>query len=134
MEHKVFLSKRNIQTLLNKLDRNKHGDGGSACTLIKCDNLHAKYPQTMTECAVTAVEKPEDVYESGGKYTSGQIYLDREVLNRLLTPGETILCGLTDGKVLCDDTLLVMSLEDNEYYSTRAPGEVHHLDDPGMKR
>ena len=52
---KVFLSRRNLLTLLNKLDRKAAG-GETACTLIKCDNIHPKYPQTMIDIEVTAVE------------------------------------------------------------------------------
>lgn len=56
----VYLSRRNLRTLISKLDRNKNGDD-SACTLIKCDNVHPKYPQTMKIIQVTAVED-EDYY------------------------------------------------------------------------
>jgi hypothetical protein len=57
---KVVLSRRNLLTLLAKLDRTKAGDP-SACTLIKRDNTHPKFPQTMLEIEVTAVED-EDYY------------------------------------------------------------------------
>lgn len=55
----VFLSRRNLITLLNKLDRNKSNPGESACTLIKNDDTHKKYPQTMKSIAVTAIEDDE---------------------------------------------------------------------------
>lgn len=55
---KVFLSRRNLLTLLAKLDRQKAGDP-SACTLIKSDNTHPVYPQTMVAIEVTAVEDEE---------------------------------------------------------------------------
>jgi hypothetical protein len=51
----IYLSRRNLETLLNKLDRVKRGEP-SACTIVKCDNVHPTMPQTMAECAVTAVE------------------------------------------------------------------------------
>lgn len=51
----VFLSRRNLNTLLSKLDRKKKGEA-TACTLIKRDTEHTKYPQTMPEIAITAVE------------------------------------------------------------------------------
>lgn len=54
----VFLSRRNLLTLLSKLDRVGQGDT-SACTLIKSDNKHPKYPQTMSSILVTAVEDAE---------------------------------------------------------------------------
>lgn len=56
----VFLSRRNLLTLLSKLDRQKAGDL-TACTLIKGDDLHPKYPQSMKQILVTAVED-EDYY------------------------------------------------------------------------
>ena len=54
----VYLSRRNLVTLINKLDRQKAG-GLSACTLIKNDTAHAKYPQTMHSINVVAVEDTE---------------------------------------------------------------------------
>lgn len=121
--HKVYLSRRNIQTLLNKLDRVKSGDF-SACTLIKCDNQHAKYPQTMSQCAVSAVEGNADLPGN-----ENQIYLSRESLTNLMT-------GLNDSgnANMVSSGVTVFALEDAEYYSTREPGEVYHADDPGMKR
>lgn len=61
MTEQIFLSRKNLQTLLNKLDRNKQDPGASQCTLLKCDNQHAKYPQSMPEIVVTAVED-DDYY------------------------------------------------------------------------
>lgn len=58
MQH-IFLSRRNLLTLLKKLDRVKNGEE-STCTIQKNDNLHPKYPQTMSSCLVTALE--DDVY------------------------------------------------------------------------
>jgi len=52
---KVYLSRKNLQTLLSKLDRKKRGDY-THCTLVKCDTVHPKYSQTMKEIAITAVE------------------------------------------------------------------------------
>jgi hypothetical protein len=53
---RVYLSRRNLITLLSKLDRNLLEPGSSACTLIKSDNIHPVYPQTMEHIMVTAVE------------------------------------------------------------------------------
>lgn len=58
--HVVYLTRRNLKTLLNKLDRNKSG-GDSLCTIIKYDTWHPDYPQTMSACAVRAVED-DDYY------------------------------------------------------------------------
>ncbi len=60
MSEKVFLSRRNLLTLLSKLDRNKAEPGASQYTLIKCDNQHKTHAQTMPEIVVTAVE--DDIY------------------------------------------------------------------------
>lgn len=51
----VYLSRRNLLTLLSKLDRSKAGES-TACTIIKNDNVHPKYPQTMPSIMVTALE------------------------------------------------------------------------------
>lgn len=56
----VYLSRRNLETLLSKLDRVKAGDT-SQCIILKCDNRHSVYPQTMDMVMVTAVED-EDYY------------------------------------------------------------------------
>lgn len=63
MIHKIYLSRRNLLSLLSKLDRKKAGEE-TACTLLKSDSAHEKYPQTMEECLVTAVEDQE-YYEEG---------------------------------------------------------------------
>jgi hypothetical protein len=56
----IFLSRRNLLALLSKLDRQKAGDS-TFCTIIKRDNLHPIYSQTIPEIAITAVED-EDYY------------------------------------------------------------------------
>lgn len=55
MQHTVYLSRRNLLTLLSKLDRKAAGDV-TACTLIKNDNTHPIYPQTMDSIFVVAVD------------------------------------------------------------------------------
>ena len=49
----VYLTRRNLQTLLNKLDRE-----GSLCTIIKYDTTHPKYPCSKPT-VVAAVEDDE---------------------------------------------------------------------------
>lgn len=61
---RVYLSRRNLLTLLSKLDRQAAGED-TACTLIKNDNGHTKYPQTMASIDVVAVE--DDEYYSSRK-------------------------------------------------------------------
>jgi hypothetical protein len=55
MTERIYLSRRNLEVLLSKLDRQRQGES-TACTLIKCDNQHRKYPQTMPEIEVVAIE------------------------------------------------------------------------------
>ncbi len=55
--NQIYLTRRNLLTLLNKLDRVKEeGQEVSHCTIIKQDNQHSKYPQSMESIRVTAVE------------------------------------------------------------------------------
>ena len=54
----VYLSRRNLLTLLSKLDRKKEGQE-TACTLVKQDNQHKKYPQSMLKIQIIAVEDQE---------------------------------------------------------------------------
>lgn len=55
----VYLSRKNLLTLLSKLDRKAKGEH-SECAIIKYDNTHPLYPQTMDVCVVQAME--DDVY------------------------------------------------------------------------
>jgi hypothetical protein len=57
-QSRVYLSRRNLLTLLSKLDRQRDGEP-TACTLVKNDNVHPKYPQTMASIEITAVEDDE---------------------------------------------------------------------------
>lgn len=54
----VYLSRRNLLTLLAKLDRNKETPGASQCTIVKQDTQHPKYP-CSNYIAVTALEDEE---------------------------------------------------------------------------
>ena len=66
VEH-VFLSRRNLLTLLSKLDRKTAGDTSTLCTIIKKDDTHAKYPQSCPMIVVTAIDDAEyyDTREAG---------------------------------------------------------------------
>lgn len=56
----IYLSRRNLQALLSKLDRNRNsGQEVSACTIVKYHNTHPKYEQSVDSVAVTAVENEE---------------------------------------------------------------------------
>ncbi len=56
--NQIFLSRRNLLTLLSKLDRAKQGESTTR-TIIKSDDKHPKYPQTCKIMIVTAVEDEE---------------------------------------------------------------------------
>lgn len=56
----IYLSRRNLLSLLAKLDRNKAaGSQVSVCTIVKEDDIHPKYPQSMRSIFVTALEDEE---------------------------------------------------------------------------
>lgn len=56
----VYLSRKNLLDLLSKLDAVKDGIP-SACAILKRDDRHPVYPQSMPEIMVKAVED-EDYY------------------------------------------------------------------------
>jgi len=58
MSARVYLTRRNLLTLLSKLDRKAAGESTS-CTIEKRDNLHPVYPQSMPSISVVAVEDAE---------------------------------------------------------------------------
>src|SRR5689334_9420066 len=43
---RAFLSRRNLQTLISKLDRKARGEA-TDCTIFKCDHAHPRFPQSM---------------------------------------------------------------------------------------
>jgi len=57
MEH-LFLTRRNLEVLLSKLNRQKAGEQ-TACTIVKYDNPHGIYTQSMPEIMIRAVEDDE---------------------------------------------------------------------------
>ena len=140
----VFLSKRNILTLLSKLDRVRLGDQ-SQCTIIKHDNQHKKYPQNHPEIAVVAVED-EDYNAEYGKdiekvldSSTIFIFITRVTLEYLsLAIDKTEMASLTIvrykyGKYTQNaDPVVVVALPDKEYYTTREAGDVHPKDDPSI--
>lgn len=54
----VYLTRRNLLTLLSKLDRKASGED-TYCAIIKGDHVHSRYPQTMGTCIVIALEDSE---------------------------------------------------------------------------
>jgi hypothetical protein len=51
----IYLSRRNLLTLLSKLDRAAKGEVTQR-TIIKCDDTHEHYKQSVPRILVTAIE------------------------------------------------------------------------------
>lgn len=117
---KVYLSRRNLLTLLSKLDRVKAGQI-SQCTVVKRDYMHLRYPQSMKLISVVAVENA-DAYSSRPKC---QLNLSRQniiELCRQLDSGQFASAQVSN--------LSVFGLEDADYYTDRPAGFVLPVDDP----
>ena len=57
-QHQIYLSRRNLLTLLSKLDRQAAGDE-TACAIIKSANPADPYCNTIDQVVVTAVADEE---------------------------------------------------------------------------
>lgn len=55
----VYLTRRNLRTLLSKLDRARRGDE-TARTLIKCDTRHPRFP--CSDVTVVIAVEDDDYY------------------------------------------------------------------------
>lgn len=110
--NKLYLSKRNIATLLEKLDSVRDGEA-STCTIIKNDTEHPVYAQTVRRVAVTATET-QDAYVNG---VSPRLQLSRPTLMSLMDRMEQ----QSDGAIQFDD-LDVFAIPDEKYYGD--PGEA----------
>jgi len=108
------ITRRNVTALLEKLDHVANG-GHSHCTLIKRDTVHSKYPLTgFDEIAIKSIE--------GNDAQSSSFNL-QVALN---DDGEFLCNKLTmhteDGQIVN-----VVLLEDDEYYTDRAAGDLFDL-------
>lgn len=65
----LYLSKRNLLTLLSKLERFEQGQE-TDCTLIKYRNQYDTYQSSMDECMVIAV--PDEIYYQNRE--PGEVY------------------------------------------------------------
>lgn len=124
--NKLTLTKRNLLTLLSKLDRIKGGDV-SACCIIKQDTEHKRFAQTMKYCAVYGTE---DKTEFRLDPEMDHLTLSRATMAELLTT-----LGAHESveyrKIHPALTLTVAS--DGAYYDERKPGFVHPADNPELK-
>lgn len=68
---KLFLSKRNLLTLLSKLERAERGES-TACALIKSKGPSPDFQQTMDEIMVVAVL--DDEYYSAQGRVAGEVH------------------------------------------------------------
>jgi hypothetical protein len=110
---KLYLSKRDIMTLLEKLDCIRAGEV-SACTIIKNDTAHPAYPQTLRRISVVAVEA-QDRYMPG---VSPRLHLSRPTLMAFLDHLEK----QSGGAIRIDD-MEVFAVPDEKYYIDRSAGD-----------
>lgn len=75
----VYLSRRNLEVLLAKLDRNKQSPGESKCTIEKNDDLHPVYPM-KAGTLITAIENEEYYSDrcAGEMITGDALYVERK--------------------------------------------------------
>lgn len=64
-KQKIYLSRRNLEALLSKLDRDAEGEE-TMCSIIKMKQPSPAYQQTMEAVMVIAVQD-EDYYSSQGR-------------------------------------------------------------------
>lgn len=88
---KIYLSRRNLLTLLGKLDRVAAG-GDSTCCIIKTQGPEPEYQQTMREIAVFAIDDEE--YYSAHKRPATEVHPDEE--QNLPKPSTGIVFPLED--------------------------------------
>lgn len=130
---KVYLTRRNLLTLLSKIYRKGNGEQ-TACTIIKRDDQHEKYPQTMGRLYVVAVEY-------GGTFAGSILYMSKDLLKTLLSEldkkkeGNEVVCVVikeAHPKPRRSPKIIeVFALENQEYYAGwRLPGDVNSADDP----
>lgn len=118
-KHRLYLSQRNLEVLLSKLDQLRTGFE-TKCTIIKNDHEHEQYAQTMQyEVFVKAIEGDSDL----DRVLPGQISLElsRTTLKMLLISLLKRSPGLSleiEGKVL------VTAVRNEDYYVDRPAGAM----------
>lgn len=124
MNYHVYLSRRNLLILLSKLDR--ASTSNTACSIIKSDNTHPKYPQDMSSLVVTAVEN----YDGYSNILPIVVYISRNDLNSLLMKLDVAKKnnGASDAYIKMKG-IKIYAIEDDEYYAHREAGRMHHIDE-----
>ncbi len=123
--NKVFLSRRNLLPLVSKLNRVMAGQR-SECTIVKSDNVHPRFAQTMEEIAVVAVEDTATYFSC----PTPQVHLSRASIARLLWQLDQVKAGRQGESAVVIGNLTVTAVEDADYYTYRPAGEVLPVDDP----
>ena len=113
----VYLSRQNLKVLLSKLNRRANGEN-TPCTIIKRDDTHPNFPQSMPRLMITSIEEARES-------NSERVYLSRYELSYLV--------GLLDNNQ--EDTLekegtTIIPIEDEKYYTHRSPGYMLPRDMP----
>ena len=110
------------------MSRHRKGKGEkTACTIVKADNLHEKYPQTMKSLSVTAVEY--------GGIARGHLRALLFDLDQKKVGSEaacvTMIKEARSKKA--PKTIEVFALENEDYYAGRRfPGDIYHAGDPDL--
>lgn len=81
VKSEIYLSRRNLEALLSKLDRLEVGEE-TACAIIKVQGGTEEYKQTMKSIKVIAV--PDDLYYAAMNRPAGMMHPADEL--RLSTP------------------------------------------------
>ena len=127
MKHNLYLSNRNVLTLLSKLDRQKAGEH-TACAIIK--HSSAPYQNTMSPIYVGATENGEaEEYPVGGR--TNFVILERRSLEFLLAGNSVQVfarASATEGGVE------VTMVSDEEMYASRAAGEMYPSDEANLPK
>lgn len=131
MQHKVYLSRRNIKVLLSKLDGKRNGQL-TACTIVKNDDEHPTHPQTLAQIAVTAVEDGQDA--DNLSYASRLVISRTNLVDLLAELDRGTSAPIIRTMEITGSGIEVHCVEDAIYYQTRAPGVMHPLNDPAVVR
>jgi hypothetical protein len=131
MNDVIYLSMRNLLTLISKLDGKKAGQI-TACTLVKSDDTHPTYAQTMSSISVVA---KEDGAEGIDFATNLTVCIYRSEIDHLiaaLKAGYTV--KLLPFVSKSDGESKIYAINDSDYYTNRLAGSVHPLNDPAIRR
>ena len=124
----VYLSRRNILTLLSKLDRQKAGEE-TACAIVKRQDRGSPYCMTVPVMLVGAAE-PGCSAEYCTPHGTHFVILERHSLNDLLN-GNIIN---VPPPAAMGDGVIVVPVSDEEMYANRSAGEMHPADEANLPK